>query len=270
VGKFFSMPISAGTEHYKADVPPVEARGIGYSDRELDDALTAEVSDIIHDLSGREVLTEIIEGIEGTGFDDSQIKSFLNSSLSPEDWRVGEALAQAFLTVHRACSFPWPASRDLRNPVSSPAGTDLVGFAQDATGYIFAFGEVKTSTEQKWPPSLIYGRHGLKQQLEDLRDSIEHKDALVRYLGLHSLNASWMDQFKQAFKHYASSKTNVAIFGLLIRDVTPSIDDLSARTKSLANGCPQDSRIELIAIYLPLGAIPTLSKRCKKGGAVKQ
>src|SRR4051794_32252090 len=101
------MPISAGTERYRADIPPVEARGISYSDPELDDALSSEVSDIVHDLTGRELLAEIIEGIEGTGFDDSQIRSFVNPDLLPEDWRVGEALAQAFLTAHRACSFPW-------------------------------------------------------------------------------------------------------------------------------------------------------------------
>jgi hypothetical protein len=154
--------------------------------------------------------------------------------------------------------------------VSSPAGTDLVGFGKHESEFVFAFGEVKTSTEHKWPPSLIYGRHGLKQQLEDLRDSTEHKDALVRYLGLHSVNASWIDQFKQAFRRYASSKTNVAIFGLLIRDVAPKSDDLSTRARSLSKGCPPDSRIELIAIYLPAGAVPTLPQRCKKGGATKQ
>jgi hypothetical protein len=264
------MTISAGTVQYTADVPPVGALGISYTDQELDDALSVEVSEIVHDLSGREILTEIIEGIEGTGFSDSRLKAFLNPEALPEDWRVGEALAQAFLVAHRECSFPWPASRDLRNPVASPAGTDLVGFASQKNEYLFAFGEVKTSTEQKWPPSLIYGRHGLKQQLEDLRDSTEHKDALVRYLGLHSVNASWVHLFKDAFRRYISSKTNVAIFGLLIRDVTPNSDDLSARTKSLAKGCPQDSRIELIAIYLPSGAVPTLPHRCKKGGAKKQ
>jgi hypothetical protein len=264
------MTISAGTVLYKANVLPVEALGISYSDQELDDALSVEVREIVYDVSGRELLAEIIESIEGTGFSDSELKAFLNPEALPEDWRVGEGLAQAYLVAHRGCSFPWPASRDLRNPVSSPAGTDLVGFAEHKSDYFFAFGEVKTSTEQKWPPSLIYGRHGLKQQLEDLRDSTEHKDALVRYLGLHSVNASWIDLFKRAFKRYTSSKTNVAIFGLLIRDVTPNSEDLSARTKSLAKECPQDSRIELIAIYLPSGAIPTLPHRSKKGGAKKQ
>lgn len=246
------------------------AQGLSYSDEELDQALAAEVHDIVHDSAGKEELAEILGGIDGTDFSDAGIKALLSLNADPEDWRVGEALAQAYLVVHRTCSFPWPGSRDLKNPVSSPAGTDLVGFVQDGAQHKFAFGEVKTSTEEKWPPSLIYGRHGLKQQLEDLRDSVEHKDALVRYLGLHASGRPWEGQFKQAVKTYLASKTNVAIFGVSIRDVSPSADDLSARAKSLANGTPADIKIELLAIYLPLGAIPSLPKRCKKGGISKQ
>jgi hypothetical protein len=264
------MPISAGLERYQAGISPVAAKGLIYSDQELEDALTAEVHAIVHDVAGKELLAEILAGIEGTDFDDSRIKALLSHATAPEDWRVGEALAQAYLAVHRACSFPWPGSRDLKNSVSSPAGTDLVGFLKEGANDRFAFGEVKTSTEEKWPPSLIYGRHGLKQQLEDLRDSNEHKDALVRYLGFHAVNARWADQFKRAFKRYAASKTNVAIFGVLIRDVAPHADDLTARAHALAKDAPGDMNIELLAIYLPTGAIPTLPARCKKGGTSKQ
>jgi len=260
------MAISTGTEQYKADVPPVKASGLLLSDEELEEALTSDVAEIVHDLGGWEILSEILEGIEETDFDDTQIKALLSHKFVPEDWRVGEALAQAFLAAHRNCTFPWPASRDLRNPVSSPAGTDLVGFVDFDSEELFAFGEVKTSTQQQWPPSLIYGRHGLKQQMEDLRDSFEHKDALVRYLGFHSLNAPWLDKCKSAAKKYIASKLHVALFAVLVRDVTPNSADLSARASSLATGCPPDSKIELLAIYLPANMVPTLSQRCKKGG----
>jgi hypothetical protein len=87
------MTISAGTVQYTANVPPVGALGVSYSDQELDDALSIEVSEILYDLSGRELLAEIIEGIEGTGFNDSELKSFLNPDVLPEDWRVGEPIA---------------------------------------------------------------------------------------------------------------------------------------------------------------------------------
>ena len=146
------MAISAGIEQYIADVLPVKARGLLLSDEELEQALTSDVADIVHDLAGRELLAEILEGIAGTDFDDAQIRTLLDPAVAPEDWRVGEALAQAFLAAHRNCRFPWPASRDLRNPVSSPAGTDLVGFVTFTDETLFAFGEVK-------PPLSCNGHH---------------------------------------------------------------------------------------------------------------
>jgi hypothetical protein len=84
------MAISTGTEQYKADVPPVKASGLLLSDEELEEALTTDVDEIVHDLGGREILAEILGGIEGTDFDDTQIKALLSPKFVPEDWRVGE------------------------------------------------------------------------------------------------------------------------------------------------------------------------------------
>ncbi len=90
-----------------------------------------------------------------------------------ENWRVGEAIAEAYLTEHRNCQFPWPDGRDERKNGSSLPGADLVGIQHDAKGDRFAFGEVKTSGQAKHPPGVMYGRTGLKQQLEDLFDKVE-------------------------------------------------------------------------------------------------
>jgi hypothetical protein len=71
------------TRESKEPVLPVEALGISYSDQELDDALSVEVREIVYDVSGRELLAEIIESIEGTGFSDSELKAFLNPETLP-------------------------------------------------------------------------------------------------------------------------------------------------------------------------------------------
>ena len=92
------MAISAGIEQYIADVLPVKARGLLLSDEELEQALTSDVADIVHDLAGRELLAEILEGIAGTDFDDAQIRTLLDPAVAPEGAHVAEALAQAFLT----------------------------------------------------------------------------------------------------------------------------------------------------------------------------
>jgi hypothetical protein len=120
----------------------------------------------------------------------------LRSDRAVEAWRVGEAIAESYLVEHRHCEFRWPGGRDLKNPESSPAGTDLVGFQTDAaTSVRFSFGEVKTSNHAEYPPSLMYGRHGLKQQLEGLRDSHAVKDVLVKYLGRVTFTTGLTSQF---------------------------------------------------------------------------
>jgi len=263
------MAVSQGTETYTIDIAPVRVRGLSYSDGELDSALTAEVADLVYDSSGKAAVIELLDSVATTEFEAAELKKILETTPVPEDWRVGEALAQVFLTQHRSSEFPWPASRDLRNPVSSPAGTDLVGFSEIGGLLRFAFGEVKTSAQKQWPPSLIYGRHGFKKQMEELRDSYEVRDALFRYLSHHARGTGWEHKFKKAAITYLKSKTNVVLFGVLIRDVDPLPDDLNARAKGLADACPSDMVIELYGLYIPAGSIQTLPKRCKKQDKVQ-
>jgi len=258
------MTMAAGTECYVANVSPVTARGVAYSDRELDDALGESVAPILWDDAGTENLDAILTSIVTTEFSEASIKRVLSSQHTPENWRVGEGLAEAFLTEHRSCEFPWPSGRDLRNPSSSPAGTDLVGFQKidDIAGsHRFTFGEVKTSEQEAWPPSVVTGRHGLIKQLEALKTSADIKDNLVKYLGHHAQGADWIDRFQCAAKRYLANPSDVSLFGVLVRDVEPKPEDLSKRAVDLASGCPTETSIELRAMYLPRTTIGTLAQR---------
>jgi hypothetical protein len=143
--------------------------------------LAGDVRAIIHDDAGVAEVEALLTGVATTEFAVTAVQQILRTTRQVEPWRVGEAIAEVYLVEHRHCEFPWPGGRDLKNPVSSPAGTDLVGFQLPAEASVrFSFDEVKTSNHQNYPPSLVYGRHGLKQQLENLRDSTAVKDALVR------------------------------------------------------------------------------------------
>ena len=230
------MPPAVGTPTYVADHPPVIARGYAFTDAELDATLTEDVRPIVHDEEGAAELGVLLAGVATTEFANDTLGQVLNSSHDPEPWRVGEAIAEAYLVEHRHCEFPWPGGRDLKNPESSPAGTDLVGFQiQPPTAPArFSFGEVKTSNHAAYPPSLMYGRHGLKPQLEALRDDPAVKDALVKYLGLHSFGRDWLGRFRQAAARYIHDRTDVAVFGVLVRDVPPHHLDCSGRAASLA------------------------------------
>lgn len=258
------MPIPRGTECYNADCSPVTARGLAYSEVELVTALSGPVSTILRDDAGNEVISELLTGVAETDFQKESVGRILSNERIPEDWRVGEAIAESYLNVHRACIFPWPAGRDKKNPESSPPGADLVGFQH--TGHAtrphrFAFGEVKTSGERRWPPQVMYGRHGMARQLKSLRDNRDMKDHLVKYLGHRTPGARWQNQYKEAAHRYLADSTDVSLFGVLVRDVEPKASDLRNRAETLAGGCPEQTSIELTAIYLPENSISGIGNR---------
>ena len=158
----------------------------------------------------------MLSGLAETDFCKGEVERILSDTKPPENWRVGEALAEAYLTDHKDCFFPWPVGRDERKSGSSLPGADLVGFQSNGADAIFAFGEVKTSTENRYPPGVMHGRTGLKQQIEDLKDDVKIRNDLVLYLGYRATKASWKSRYQCAFKNYIKSKTNVRIFGFWV------------------------------------------------------
>ncbi len=73
----------------------------------------------------------------------------------------------------------------------------------------------------------------------------------------------------EAARFYFADKNDIRVFGLLVRDVQPHVDDVRVRVSSLAKGCPALMAIELLAIYLPEASIEKLGKlaaKSRKGG----
>lgn len=246
--------------------------GLGVSAEHLAEALSGPVSALVLDASGTSQLAGLLDGLADTAFSRENLDALLDNEGEPEAWRVGEALAESYLVACRGCSFPWPDGRDERKRGSSLPGADLVGFQHEDGNDRFAFGEVKTSSENSYPPGTMHGRHGLKQQLEDLRDRRDIRDGLVRYMGHRAINAPWSDCYRAACSVYLQDTCDVRVFGLLVRDVKPHENDLRARVSRLIGGCPAPMVIELTAIYFPSGSISTLSaglvaSRQNRGGS---
>ncbi|HEY6873290.1 MAG TPA: hypothetical protein VI298_11240 [Geobacteraceae bacterium] len=265
------MTITAGNTFYEIGAPPVTGVGVSWSPADLDAALIGGVADVVFDTDGKADASKLLMGLADTEFDQNAVRRLLETKTAPEEWRIGEALAEAYLTHQRQCEFPWPDSRDERKAGSSLPGADLVGFHGDGGSDRFAFGEVKTSTEAKYPPGAMHGRMGLKQQLEDLRDNQSIRDQLVKYLCRRaSLNPPWRAKYERACKRYLTDSTDVRVFGVMVRDVPPHEDDLRVRVTKLAEGCPVSMQMELIAIYLPpasIAELPTKVAQTQKGGA---
>lgn len=256
-----SSPMSLLAAHYNLGTHPVTGAGLGMSAAQLDTTLSGSVAEIVFDDIGASQVAVLLEGLANTDFERENLAALLANDNAPENWRVGEALAEHYLTETRDCDFPWPDGRDERKQGSSLPGADLVGFQRENGQIRFAFGEVKTSSEANYPPGAMHGRHGLKQQLEDLRDRRDLRDGLIRYLCYRATGASWKDEFRSAASAYLQDTCDVRIFGILIRDVSPDQGDLKTRVERLGQNCPQAVVIELFAIYLPAGSISTLSSK---------
>ena len=250
--------IAVGRECYRHQASPSFGTGRAWNDEELDAAISGQVSALVFDEKGKADIAELLEGVAETEFQQEQLSQALAHPENVEDWRVGEAIAEAYLTEHRDCLFPWPDGQDERKSGSSLPGADLVGVQKDENGDRFVFGEVKTSGEAKYPPGAVYGRTGLKQQLEDLRDKVSIRNDLFKYLGHRAKNAAWKSRFKDASKRYLNNTSDVQLFGVLVRDVVPNVDDVRVRVEKLANSCPKGTYIEMLALYLPIGAIANL------------
>jgi hypothetical protein len=261
------MPSKPRSKTYDVSHAPVAAHGYALADDELEAMLKTHVAPIIRDDEGTADVRAMLVGVTETDFTTNALTAALQSPEPPKDWQIGEALAEAFLNVDAVCIFPWPTARDLRDLKASLPGTDLVGFqAVDDKDrpFRFAFGEVKTSYDPDVPPNVMYGRHGLKAQLEDLRNVKATRDTLFRYLAFRAKGASWEATFRHAAARYLNDAGDVALFGVLVRDTSPDGGDLRARATALADGCPAATVIGLFAIYLPAQAIKTLVQRIEK------
>ena len=242
----------------------MKAEGLLFSQAELDAALEYRLPQLLRDDAGKKKAEEFLGGLANTAFMTERLAAALSVITPVKDWQVGESLAEAYLVDHKDCVFPWPTGRDLRNPRASPAGADLLGFQKHGKSQRFAFGEVKTSGEEKWPPQVVTGRHGLAKQLEELRDSDQTKDHLVIvYLCHRAPNSNWEIPYREAAVRYLQNASDISLFGFLIRDVSPKADDLQSRAKLLAKGCPKETSIELHGLYLPSNSIRSLGSNVK-------
>ena len=257
VGGTTSARVPEGIVVYEVGTEPCTGIGIRWSVADLDTALAESVVGVLRDETGVAIVREILGPLGDTEFATDQIENAANQTPSPS-WRIGESIAEVYLTDWRYCLFPWPMSRDARRTRASLPGADLVGLTTDKTGERFVFGEVKTSSQASYPPGVMYGSSGLRHQLEDLQKSVNVRDVLVRYLAVRSEYASWREQFRGAAQRYLADRSDVRLFGVLVRDVPPDSSDLRASVSFLSNDCPDTMQVELLGIYLPEGRIDRL------------
>lgn len=221
------------------------------------------VQALLNDSRGMTEARAALDDLARTDFGQHVLEEILAPTSAHPEWRVGEALGENHLTVDHACEFPWPECRSTRNPGSSGGGVDLIGF-HDSRRIRFAFGEVKTSHQQRWPPSIVTSRtHGLQTQLHGLSVGDDRRKWAIKYLVLNSMGRSWHTTLRAAIESYLDDPDDVVVFGVLIHIAEPRSADLTWQPKALSELRPASTEIRLIAIYLDTESLQRLA-----GGAI--
>lgn len=229
--------LPVGKEIYQETHNGMCIQGISYTENDLNQSAQI-IADICFDTPGQKDFDNYILSLSDTGFQPINVV-FQNI----KDWQVGEGFAEAYLTAHFSCNFPWSNNRDLKNPKSSLTGADMVGFHKGQ----FAFGEVKTSAEKKYPPQVTSKKgDGLNTQLNNLCHDHDLRWILVQYL-FYRLKIT--AEYKAACKTYLKDNQNFYVFGVFVRDVEPDIDDWKYLKKHLK--VHEENKVYLIALYLP-------------------
>jgi len=231
-----SLPV--GTESYQEECGDYFIKGIIYTESDIEQSAQI-IADICFDSIGNERFENYIHSLNDTGFTPMAVV------LPPvKDWQVGEGFAEAYITAHFSCSFPWSSNRDLKNPNSSLTGADMLGFHQGQ----FAFGEVKTSAEKKSPPQVTSKTgDGLSAQLNKLCADHDLRWILIQYLFHRRKNS---DKYEEACKAYLKNNNNFYIFGVLVRSIDPIVNDWNYLKKHLQ--VHKKNKVFLVALYLPV------------------
>lgn len=215
--------------------------------------MTSDVAARLNDDEGTNEFEGLLQSLSLTGFGKKNLEEILSTAIPEErEWAIGEALAEAWLLSAHGVIWPWNMERDKRNPNSSLPGADLIGFMQVNSETLLVLGEVKSSCEDKYPPSVMLGRSGMKHQIDNLVTDVSLIFQLLRWLHQRCKNTQFQSLFEACLANYAESgKKALSLFGVLIRDTSANELDLKSRSMALSKTLEHPTSCKLIALYLP-------------------
>lgn len=197
---------------------------------------------------------EDLRGLATADVDSEFLQALLSATRPTLAWEIGEALAEVFLANDAvvAAKWPWNTARDRRTPGASLPGADLVGFGTVDGETLLLIGEVKTSSQQEAPPNVMYGRHGMIDQLIEAGTALTIQRSLLEWLHARCLEGEARKLYVNAARGYLSSAgKRVLLSGVLVRDTGPDQRDLEGRAVQLSSEFGEPTVINLTALYLP-------------------
>lgn len=247
------MPLALSTTQAYPAVGVAQCwRGVNINDAdEFDVYLRGPVWDRVNDAEFEADLAQDLQALATTDMATQTLESLLNAVVAPQDWEIGEAMAECLLSDEIGAVWPWNENRDRKTPKASLPGADIVGFIGEGKDTTFLFGEVKTSSHADNPPGVMNGRSGLAHQIDTLAKTPSHHFTLIKWLSARCTTEDLRARFRTAAKRYlASEGKDFAIAGVLLRDTAAHQDDLRTRGQTFGAG-PDQPRIRLDAWYTP-------------------
>jgi hypothetical protein len=247
------MPLALSTTQAYPAVGVAQCwRGVNINDAdEFDVYLRGPVWDRVNDAEFEADLAQDLQALATTDMATQTLESLLNAVVTPQDWEIGEAMAECLLSDEIGAVWPWNENRDRKTPKASLPGADIVGFIGEGEDTTFLFGEVKTSSHADNPPGVMNGRSGLAHQIDTLATTPSHHFTLIKWLSARCTTEDLRARFRTAAKRYlASEGKDFAIAGVLLRDTAAHQDDLRTRGQTFGAG-PDQPRIRLDAWYTP-------------------
>lgn len=218
------------------------------------------------DTRGTLAIVDALATLSGTEFSDVELRRILTPPGPFEDWRVGEAAAEAYLMDESACTFPWRQRRDQKNPKASPAGVDLVGFVKEGDTVSFAFAEVKTPLVSATLKSAMSGSSGLISQLKRVLNDLGLRSSLITYLGHRAVNAPWLPDFQAALARFFRSPHRILVSGVVVRESNQDGGAIETGLAAIEKHRNPETRLELHRLIFPLGSLAGIGQAASVGG----
>ena len=256
-----------GTGVYRLGAEPCLGTGIEWTPEESRDASDGSVADVLNDVISSQIVTEALGAMAQAEFGTGRIDA-VTASVPEPSYRLGASVAGAYLCAWRDCTFPWRVSGDLRPQAASPAGPDLVlvGLKVETGGHYLVFGEVNTSKQHVYPPSVMWSQSRLLQQLEDLRTDRALRYRLIRNL-ISRCTGDVRERFIAAARRHTADPNDCRFFGVLGQDVLPDERDLRHTLAHHQHGRPEATPGKVLAIFLSPGHLdPVVGDSTTDGG----
>ncbi|SNX54498.1 hypothetical protein [Thermoanaerobacterium sp. RBIITD] len=237
-------------EYFCTDMNKVSYYGYSFIDNSFKDYLVNKVKPKLDDEDWTQELLNT--AVEVTGFSADNFAGIFENRGSYSCWRIGEVVAECVLEDSGKARFYYDSCRDLKNPNAHNTGADIVGFCDINDETLFLFGEVKTSNSPSAPPSVVYGRTGMIEQLTDLQVKEDKRNNLIKWMTskIKLLPEKFKSDLGKALCAYTKSKRKkVQLVGVLVRDTHPDELDLKNRAKVLEETASPLIGVWLFALY---------------------